>query len=115
MRLYSRTGQTVLTDAEYGTFEAGPDGGFDLPEDLAVREHSFHVGGRPLWETDVERQYRLAAEELDRRRDPATLMNAVQQLVNAAASVTPAATQAEAPAPTKPRARKATAAPPASE
>jgi len=114
MRLYSRTGQTVLTDAEYGTFEAGPDGGFDLPEDLALREHAFHVGGRPLWETDVERQYRLAAEELDRRRDPATLMNAVQQLVNAAASVTPQA-PTETPASKPARDRKTAAPAPSAE
>lgn len=116
MRLYSRTGQTVLNDAEYGVFEAGPDGGFDLPEDLAEREHAFHVGGRPLWETDVERQYRLAAEELDRRRDPATLMNAVQQLVNAAAVVAPQP-QPEVPAPgsktTRTRKSAASSTPPA--
>lgn len=99
MRLYSRTGQTVLNDPEYGTFEVDSNGGFEFPEDLGERVHAFHVGGKPAWETDVERQRRLAQEELDRRRDPATLMDAVQQLVNAAAAVTPAP-QAEPTAPT---------------
>ena len=104
MRLYSRTGQTVLNDPEYGTFEVDPNGGFEFPEDLGERVHAFHIGGKPAWETDVERQRRLAQEELDRRRDPATLMDAVQQLVNAAAAVTPTATPqapvVESPAPT---------------
>lgn len=103
MRLYSRAGQTVLNDPEYGTFEVDPNGGFEFPEDLGERVHAFHIGGKPAWETDVERQRRLAQEELDRRRDPATLMDAVQQLVNAAAAVAPTAPQApavESPAPT---------------
>lgn len=120
MRLYSRTGQTVLNDPEYDKpFEVDANGGFEFPEDLGERVHSFHLGGKPAWETEVERQRRLAQEELDRRRDPATLMNAVQQLVDAAASVAPAAkaeppaADALAPVAKSPRPRKAPAAPPA--
>lgn len=86
MRLYSRTGATALDDPEYGHFDAGPSGGFDLPDDLSDRLHGFHVAGQPMWETDVERQHRLINEELERRKDPATLLAAVEQLVNAAKS-----------------------------
>ncbi|MCX4750905.1 hypothetical protein OG455_41225 [Kitasatospora sp. NBC_01287] len=83
MRLYSRTGATALDDPEYGHFEADADGGFDLPDPLAAREHGFAVRGARIWETDIERQHRLIAEEVERRKDPATLLQAVEQLVNA--------------------------------
>lgn len=98
MRLYSRTGATALDDPEYGHIDAGPDGGFDLPDDLSDRLYGFHAAGQPLWETDVERQNRLIAEELERRKDPATLLAAVEQLVGAAK----ASAQAEVPDPADP-------------
>lgn len=86
MRLYSRTGAAALDHADHGHFEAGPDGSFDLPEDLATELHRFHVGKQPMWEDDVERQHRLIREEMERRKDPATLLAAVEQLVSAASS-----------------------------
>ncbi len=89
MRLYTRTGATALDDAQYGHFDAGPDGCFDVPEEFGEALRRFHVGARPMWETDIERQHRLMAEELERRKDPATLLAAVEQIVAAAASVTP--------------------------
>jgi hypothetical protein len=118
MRLYSRTGATALDDPEHGHFEAGPHGGFDLPDDLSDRLHRFHIPGHgPAWETDVERQHRLMSEELERRKDPATLLQAVEQLVAAASattppSATPGAATPEATTVTKTRAAKK-AAPPA--
>jgi len=97
MRLYTLTGATALDDGEYGHFEADEQGGFDFPDDLSDRLHRFHFGGRPQWETDVERQERLIAEELERRKDPATLLEAVQLLVQAAQG-TAAQPAPEAPA-----------------
>ncbi|MGW2371667.1 hypothetical protein [Kitasatospora sp. NPDC001683] len=83
MRLYSRTGATALDDPRHGRIEADPShGGFDLPEELAEELRGF-----PAWETDVERQQRLVIEEIERRKDPATLLDAVQQLVQAAQTV----------------------------
>jgi hypothetical protein len=106
MQIYSRTGAVALADPEYGQFAADDDGGFDLPEDLAVRMLSFHgPGGKPAWETDIQRQARTSAEELDRIRDPATMYAAVRQLVDAAT----AASALAAPAPA-PKAARATAA-----
>jgi hypothetical protein len=108
MRLYTRTGATALDDPEYGHFEANADGAFDLPDDVSGRLHSFHIGGKPAWETDIERQARLFAEEAERRKDPASLLDAVEQIMRAAQ-----ATQtAPEPAPTAKatRARKAAAA-----
>lgn len=100
MRLYTRTGATALDHPVFGHFDADASGGFDFPNELSDQLHSFAVGGRRLWEDDVERQNRLMAEELERRRDPATLMEAVQQLVNAAK-----ATQAPTEAPAGPARR----------
>ncbi|MFJ9771231.1 hypothetical protein ACIRVF_08300 [Kitasatospora sp. NPDC101157] len=110
MRLYSRTGATALDDPRHGRIEADPDhGGFDLPEELAEELRGF-----PAWETDVERQQRLVIEEIERRKDPATLLDAVQQLVRAAQTVNAAkqaSTADETPAKAS-RARKASAARP---
>jgi hypothetical protein len=99
MRLYTRTGATALDDAEYGTFHADENGGFDFPDDVSDRLQGFHLGGQPMWETDTERQRRLVIEEMDRRKDPATLLSAVEQLVRAAqatAALTPAVAEASA-------------------
>lgn len=91
MRLYSLTGASALDDPEYGHFDAEDDGGFELPEDLAERLHRFHFGGRPSWEDQIERQERLMQEELERRKDPATLLGAVESLVKAAEAIQPGA------------------------
>ena len=89
MRLYTRTGATALDHPDFGHFDADPQGGFDFPNELSDQLHGFAVGGRPLWETDVERQNRLIAEERERRQDPATLLGMVEQLVAAAAQKAP--------------------------
>ncbi|MFJ6085170.1 hypothetical protein ACIQI8_27555 [Streptomyces sp. NPDC092369] len=84
MRLYTRTGATVLEDPDFGTFNADEQGGFDFPNELSSRLRAFHVEGRPVWEDDIERQQRLLNEEMERRKDPATLLGAVEALVAAA-------------------------------
>jgi hypothetical protein len=110
MRLYTRTGATALDDPEYGHFEADDQGGFNLPEELSERLHSFHIGGQPAWESDIERQRRLMTEESERRKDPATLLDAVEQIMRAAQAT------ATAPAAKAKRATKNTAGPaPAAE
>lgn len=120
MRLYTRTGATALDDPEFGHFDASPEGGFDFPDPLSDRLHSFHWRGKPMWESDVERQQRLMSEELERRRDPASLYEAVAQLMQAAKGAAVVAAPAveapaEVPAPVSkaPRARKSAASKPA--
>ena len=88
MRLYSRVGATAVDDGGKH-YTAGDDGGFDFPEDVAARQHSFHAGGKPMWEDGIERQARLVAEESARRQDPATLLAAVESLVAAAHATSP--------------------------
>ncbi|MHB9861975.1 hypothetical protein [Streptomyces sp. YIM S03343] len=105
MRLYSCTGVIALDDPDFGTFQADEAGGFDFPDEVSERLHSFHLHGRPMWEDDVERQRRLIAEELERRKDPATLLGAVEQLVKAASATAaltdPAPAPVSAPGPKK--------------
>jgi hypothetical protein len=103
LRLYSRTDAAAITDGGE-TYKAGKDGAFDLPDELAARLHAFATAGKPQWETDIERQNRLIAEEIERRKDPATLLDAVQQIVKAAqaaAPAEPAPAKAEAKVPAK--------------
>jgi hypothetical protein len=81
MRLYPRDGAAAISDAEFGSFEAEDDGGFVVPEELGVRMAAF-----PNWETEVEKQNRELHEEMERRKDPATLLETVQQLRDFAAA-----------------------------
>ena len=106
MRLYSRDGATAVSHGGE-TYTPGHDGGFDFPEHVGLELHGYHAGKVPMWETDIERQHREAAELADQRKDPATLLDAVNQLVAAAQAVAPvSATPApETPARTA-RARK---------
>lgn len=85
MRLYPRTGHIpAIEDEHLGHVEAAEDGSFDVPDEHAARLHAFHVRGKPLFETDIERDERLHGEETARRRDPQTLYNAVEQIANMA-------------------------------
>lgn len=77
-RLYPRV-PTPAVDAPEGHYEPEGDGGFDFPGPLADRLHAARHGGRKLWETSIERQERTHHEDLDRRRDPAALHDAVDR------------------------------------
>ena len=86
MRLYSRTGATSVHHGGQ-LFTPGDSGGFDFPDDVSDVLHPFAVRGERLWETDVERQRRILGEEMDRRRDPASLYDAVAKIMQAAEAV----------------------------
>lgn len=106
MRIYSRTGATLLDHPEVGQITADDDGGFDLPHEVAETLLRFGVGGKPLFEDELQRNQRILREEMERRRDPATLMAAMQRLVEATEAA------ADKPAAKRP-AKKTAAAPPA--
>lgn len=89
MRLYPRAGQVSVHDPEYGIW--GPsekeevrqptsDGGFDFPDELSDRLVRLHHRGRPMWETEQQRNVRTRGEEQARRRDPETLYSAVEDI-----------------------------------
>lgn len=122
MRLYTRTGATALTDPEYGMFEADEQGGFEFPDDLGERLHRFHLAKQPLWEDEEQRHQRVVNEEMDRAKDPATLLAVVQQLAMLAKAAIPAQpapastpepayAHASTPAPAKRATKRATTAP----
>lgn len=81
MRLYPRDATTGTVVHDGVRYEPADDGGFDFPGDVSDRLHRFHAHGVPAWETAIERQHRLIAEEAARRADPATLLDAVNKLV----------------------------------
>lgn len=108
MRLYSRTDVASVTHGGKRYISAD-DGGFDLPPDVTDLLHSSAVRGERQWETSIERQRRLVAEEMERRKDPATLLAAVEQIMALAEAgakpQVPAAKTEPAKAPVKPAAK----------
>jgi hypothetical protein len=111
MKIYSLFGTTSLVHDEHGEFEPDEDGGFELPHEFGVELHKVHLNGQKAWETDAERSLRIAAEEDAHRKDPATLLAAVESLVAAQTAAAEAAAEANK-APEKPsRARKGAEAP----
>ena len=100
MRLYSLMNASAIDDPQHGHFEPDPGhGGFDLPDDLADRLHSFHHRKKRAWETDTERDERLHGEESARRRDPETLYNAVADIAGLARQLAGLQAAAAAPSP----------------
>ena len=101
MRLYPRREGTASVVHGGVTYTAAPDGGFDFPNEVSDTLHRFAVKGERLWEDAIERQRRILDAEMDRRRDPASLYEAVAKLVQAADAVQ------SAPEPAKPSRAKA--------
>lgn len=103
MRLYTLTGAQSVTNEDHGTFDVDPaTGAVEVPDALGRILHGTYFGGRRVWEDDAERSARLAAEDLERRRDPAVLYDLLQQRLGAD---TPAPS-APAAKPRKPRNEK---------
>jgi len=102
MRLYPRREGTSVVQHGGVTYTPAADGGFDFPDEVSDALHSFAVKGERLWEDHIERQRRILDAEMDRRRDPASLYEAVARLVQAADAVAQ-------PEPAKPSRAKAAA------
>lgn len=80
MRLYSLAGAIAHEDPEYGHFEPDPDdGSFNFPDDVSDVLATTGVKGRKLWETEEDRAGRLHGLELARRRDPASMLEVMEQ------------------------------------
>jgi hypothetical protein len=79
MRLYTRTGATQVS-AGGNVYTADTDGAFEFPQDVGAEVHAFHVDGKPAWEDDAERAARLAAEQMEKLRDPATMLAELQKM-----------------------------------
>jgi hypothetical protein len=80
MRLYSLAGAIAHEDPEYGHFEPHPDdGSFDFPDEVSDVLATVGVRGRKQWETDEQRAARMHGQEMARRRDPASLLEVMEQ------------------------------------
>jgi hypothetical protein len=76
MRLYNTAGATQVDDPEFGTFKPDANGAFDgLPDPMYAKLH-----GRPGWESEAERAARLTAEQMEKLRDPATMLAELQKM-----------------------------------
>lgn len=73
MRLYTRFGVASVGDDDHGSFDVDEHGAVEVPHDLGMRMHATFQGGQQAWEDDAERNARLDAEDLAKRRDPAHL------------------------------------------
>jgi hypothetical protein len=112
VRLYNTEGATQVDDPEYGTFKLDADGAFSgLPDGMYAKLH-----GRPGWENDAERAARLTAEQLEKLRDPATMLAELQKMTAGQGALTkpePADTAPPAPAPKRARKSASSASTPA--
>ena len=79
MRLYSLVGADAHVAPEYGRFTPDEAGGFDFPDEVSDQIGGFAVKGRKLWETEPERADRLHGMEMARRRDPASMLTAMEE------------------------------------
>lgn len=79
MRLYSLAGAIAHEDPDYGHFEAGDDGSFAFPDDVSDVLVTCAIRGRKLWETEEARAERMHGLEMARRRDPASVLTAMEE------------------------------------
>lgn len=93
MKLYTRRDASSVIVGD-DTYPVGDDGTVEVPEDLGRRLRDTHVGGVKAWEDETERHARLLAEESERRKDPATLLAAVEALAAQVATPRPRRTKA---------------------
>lgn len=78
MRLYSLVGADQHVDPAHGRFTPDKAGGFDFPDEISDVLGGFAVKGKRLWETEETRAERLHGMEMARRRDPASMLTAME-------------------------------------
>jgi hypothetical protein len=98
MKLYTLTGASGVSNEDYGDFDVDEDGSIEVPEAFGVLLRDSHIGGVKAWEDEIERFHRLAAEDVARRKDPATLLATVEKLVEQQQAAKPARARARKPA-----------------
>lgn len=79
MKLYSRFGASAV-EHDGTEYVADKDGAIEVPDELGSFLHNQHVDGLRAWENEGERVNRIAAEDHERKSDPAYLANIVEEL-----------------------------------
>jgi hypothetical protein len=95
-RLYTRTGASHVY-YEDAVYEVEENQSVEVPPEVAAHLQHLHVAGQKAWEDDAERQTRIEAEELARRRDPAAVYDMLTRVADQGGplpSVDPAVFQA---------------------
>lgn len=81
MRLYTLQDASSVQHEHHGSFDVDPEtGGVEVPHELGEHLHATHIHGKPAWETEAERHARLVNAEIERRRDPASMYELMQQV-----------------------------------
>ena len=91
MYLYSLVGADAHKDPEYGLFTPDGSGAFPFPDEVSDVLVTCAVRGRKQWETEEARAERMHGQEMARRRDPASVLTAMEEnaaLVRQLAAVT---------------------------
>lgn len=78
MRLYSLMGADSHVTPDGTRYTPDDIGGFDFPDEVSDLIGGFAVKGRRLWETETERADRMHGMEMARRRDPASMLAAME-------------------------------------
>lgn len=78
MRLYSQVGADSHVTPDGTRYTPDDVGGFDFSDEVSDLIGGFAVKGRRLWETETERADRMHGMEMARRRDPSSLLAAME-------------------------------------
>jgi hypothetical protein len=108
MRLYSLMGADSHVTPDGTRYTPDDAGGFDFPDEVSDPIERCAVKGRRMWETEGERADRMHGMEMARRRDPASMLTAMEENTALTRKVTElmamlaAAQLAQAPVPAAP-------------
>ncbi len=79
MRLYSLVGADSHVTPDGTRYIPDEAGGFDFPDEVSDPIEGCAVKGKRLWETEADRVERLHGMEMARRRDPASMLTAMEE------------------------------------
>lgn len=79
MRLYSLVGADSHVTPDGARYTPDDAGGFDFTDEVSDPIERCAVKGKRMWETEAERVDRLHGMEMARRRDPASMLTAMEE------------------------------------
>jgi hypothetical protein len=79
MRLYSLVGADSHVTPDGTRYAPDDAGGFDFPDEVSDPIEGCAVKGKRLWESEPDRVERLHGMEMARRRDPASMLTAMEE------------------------------------
>ena len=92
MRLYSTpvtAGSATVGNDDHGHYDVDGAGFVEVPDELGGFLNGLHIDGQRAWETEAQHSDRLAAEDLERRRDPAAIYDLFNEKLGSLAGFDP--------------------------